>query len=291
MNRWALLIPLMLLMLKPLQLCFETDPFSAAEAAAVQQLGPVVGTSAAEAKIAGEPLKAHGGAAFVGLGVLRRLDDASFWMALGCVIASGRVLSVLGGPLAAPAGRSRGATAWFYILWGYALLWTLGYIAKSVRMHESVAWTIGRWDPGDARFWGVAVIQFLEGVLVIAAVLLVCVASMHAYRVAEQVAPPPGQRHLPGTMANPAAGSDLITACVSSFPLVFVAVAVLKVVTADLGFAREAPLVFGIKLVGQMAFAAVPLVGASLAAVLGLWGARRRYQLAIGKDLVSITVT
>ena len=65
--------------------------------------------------------------------------------------------------------------------------------------------------------------------------------------------------------------------------------AVFKFLTADIGFKDEPPRLFGIKLVGQLAWASLPLIVLAIPAIK-ICGPDRRYTLEVGMDLVSIRV-
>lgn len=294
--RWLLMIPVVLLFMRPIQMACSKDALGPALFQIVAQDDEIKRPPPADGKA--PPTPAEKEAKFVreltlvgrvGFGVLRVLDDASFWTALACVVAALRLRSL---PVPSPVKANRWVA-------GIAILvfvgWTAVYIYRMTQTGGTVYWWYQKWfDPAwheqpwaqsgaQWRYWAIAIIQLIEGIMKTAAMGVLCAACVHGYSAARSLLPPTKP-----TFDADAAGK-LLSTCMLTFPLIFFVLAVFKILTADIGFKDEPPLLFGIKLIGQLAWASMPLIVLAFAAIK-IWGPDRRYTLEVGKDLVSIRV-
>lgn len=280
MNRWLILIPLAFLALKPLQLLCEPDPYGGLVPRVTSQLSGSLSPDAAEMRAKELLSKESGLLGRLGLGVLRRLDDASFWTCLASVLAAGQILRLARLPSTSPIRRS--LPLWEILVGVVFFIWFTAYVARMVDTGGTIWWPVRNWEPSSWRYWCVAFIQVTEFGLNVAAVGAVYFASARGLAVAKSC--------VTTSKFDSDRASLLLTACASTFPVVFLALAAFKLVAGDIGFVDEGSLVFGMKVIGQFIAASFPLIVLSVICV-AIWGANRTYKVEFDSHLLALRVS
>jgi hypothetical protein len=220
----------------------------------------------------------------LGFALLRRLDDASFWVIIATVVTSTHLLRVADARFPSDGVPRAGWGGWRVLLALLTafVLWT--YVDRACRTHATLFW----WkesalfnETKTTRYsvpWvTVALIQFAEGLLNLFALAAVCYGVHASSRVATRIRA--------NVMA--ARASDLLTACTSPFTLALIGIAIFKTLASDAGFVDEPSLWYGSNVMGQLFVASLPLI-ALVIYCLWQWRHTFRYRVTLGTEAVSV---